>query len=80
MPIFLDPVAPEHRRRMRLRRQRRLLVGVIWVGVLVVVAGAVHPAVAEVVSAVAAVATAFALAIVLIAASGGVRRRQPKRR
>ena len=75
MPIFLDPAASEHRRRVRARRQRRLLAGMIWVGALVVIAG-----VAEVVGAVAAVATALAILAIVVALPGGVRRRHPRRR
>jgi hypothetical protein len=72
-----------HRRRVRVCRQRPLLVTVSGLSALVVVAGTVHPRFAEVASAGAAIRTAFAiaiLAIVLIAASGSVRRRHPRRR
>jgi len=74
VPIFLDPVTPEHRRRARARRQRRVLLALIVALTAVALAGAVDPAVAEIARAAAAIGASLVLvilAIVLLLASGG---------
>lgn len=79
MPIFLDPVTPEHRRHTRARRQRRVLLALIVALTAVALTGAVDPAVAEIARAAAAIGASLVLvilAIVLLIASGGGRRPQ----